>query len=148
MPSAKITHRIVPTTIANQRGFTLIEIFIAILLLTIGLLGTAALTTGVVRGNLSSKNTTTATAIAQSCFEENRRVGYASAGAVPTGGSNNCLTGTATVTPGGVGGLAFSRTLTIDTSVSNIKTLTVAVTWAEGGAGTKSITLITVMAAT
>ena len=60
----------------NQGGFTLIEIFIAIVLLTVGLLGTAALTTGVVRGNLASKNMTTATAIAQTCLEENRRVGY------------------------------------------------------------------------
>jgi Tfp pilus assembly protein PilV len=132
----------------DESGFTLLEIFIAIVLLTTGLLGTAALTTGVVRGNLSGKNTTSATAIAQSCFEENRRVGYASAGEVPAGGSNSCLSGTSTVTPGGAGGLAFTRTLTIDTSVSNIKTLTVAVTWSEGGAGTKSITLKTVMAAT
>src|SRR6185503_19629302 len=65
----------------DQQGFTLIEIFISIVLLTIGLLGTAALTTGVVRGNLASKNITTATALAQSCLEENRRVGYTNAGA-------------------------------------------------------------------
>jgi prepilin-type N-terminal cleavage/methylation domain-containing protein len=57
----------------DHRGFTLIEMLITIVILTIGLLGTAALTTGVVRGNLTGKNMTTATAIAQSCFEENRR---------------------------------------------------------------------------
>ena len=145
MPRSKITHRIASNTSTNQGGFTLIEVFIAIVLLTIGLLGTAALTTGVVRGNLNSKNTTTATAIAQSCFEENRRVGYSDAGAVPAGGSNNCLTGATTVTTGGV---AFTRTLTIDTSVSNIKMLTVVVNWSEGAAGAKSITLKTVLAAT
>jgi type IV pilus assembly protein PilV len=129
----------------DDGGFTLIELFIAIVLLTIGLLGTAALTTGVVRGNLSSKNTTTATAIAQTCFEENRRVGYSSAGAVPSGGSNQCVSGAASVS---LGGVIFTRTLTVDASVANIKTLTVLVSWSEGAAGAKSITLKTVMAAT
>jgi type IV pilus assembly protein PilV len=128
----------------NEDGFTLIEIFIAIVLLTVGLLGTAALTTGVVRGNVGSRNMTTATAIAQSCLEENRRVGYTSAGSVPVGGANNCITGSTTVTSGGV---AFTRNFTIDTSVSNIKTLTVAVSWSEGAVGSKSITLKTIMAA-
>ena len=128
----------------NQLGFTLIEIFIAILVLTIGLLGTAVLTTGVVRGNLTSKNMTTATTIAHSCLEENRRVGYASAGAVPAGGSNNCVSGAATVTSGG---MSFTRSLSIDGSVANIKTLTVVVSWSEGAPGTKSITLKTIIAA-
>ena len=129
---------------AGQRGFTLIETLITIVILTIGLLGTAALTTGVVRGNLTGKNITTATAIAQSCFEENRRVGYSSAGAVPAGGSNSCVAGSATISSGG---LSFTRNLTIDTSVSNIKTLTVVVSWSEGAVGTKSITLKTSLAA-
>lgn len=129
----------------NDAGFTLIEMFIAIVLLTVGLLGTAALTTGVVRGNLASKNITSATAIAQSCFEENRRVGYASAGTVPVGGSNSCVSGTATISAGAV---SFTRNLTIDASVANIKTLTVTVSWSEGAAGAKSVVLKTIMAAT
>jgi prepilin-type N-terminal cleavage/methylation domain-containing protein len=128
----------------DQSGFTLIEVFIAIVILTVGLLGTAALTTGVVRGNLSGKNLTTATAIAQSCFEENRRVGYSGAGTVPAGGTNSCVAGNATVT---LGGVAYTRNLAIDTSVSNIKTLTVTMTWSEGAVGTKSITLKTILAA-
>ncbi len=129
---------------ADQSGFTLIEVFIAIVVLTVGLLGTAALTTGVVRGNLSGRNLTSATAIAQSCFEENRRVGYSSAGSVPAGGSNSCVTGSATVT---LGGVVFIRNLEVDTSVSNVKTLTVTVTWSEGAVGTKSIALKTLLAA-
>jgi Tfp pilus assembly protein PilV len=126
--------------LGKQEGFTLLEVFNAIFILTISMLGTAALTTGVIRSNLASRNMTTATAIAQSCFEENRRVGYTNAGA----GSSSCLAGNANVTQGGV---TFARTLTIDTSVTNIKTLTVAVSWSEGAVGTKSITLVTILAA-
>ena len=131
-------------TFRQEAGFTLIEIFIAILLLTVGLLGTAALTTGVVRGNIGSRNMTNATVIAETCLEENRRVGYANAGTVPTGGTNNCVTGSATVTSGN---MSFTRNFSIDSSVSNIKTLTVTVSWSEGAVGSKLITLKTVMAA-
>ena len=130
--------------VAKQNGFTLIEVFIAIFLLTVSLLGTAALTTGVIRGNKASRNITTATVLAESCLQENRRVGYSNAGAVPAGGSNSCVSGTATVSSDGV---AFTRTLTIDTSVANIKTLTVAVSWSEGAVGTKSVSLVTILAA-
>ena len=131
-------------SIKLQQGFTLLEIFIAILLLTVGLLGTAALTTGVVRGNNDSRLLTTATTIAQTCLEENRRVGYSNAGSVPAGGSNSCDTGSTSITSGG---LAFPRNLAIHASVSNIKTLTVQVTWSEGAVGTKSVTLKTILAA-
>ena len=141
MNSSKI---LVGSINGEESGFTLIEMLTALVLLTIGLLGTAVLTTGVVRGNVAARNVTTATAIAQSCFEENRRVGYSSAGSVPSGGANNCITGNATVVSGGV---TFTRNLAIDTSVTNIKTLTVILTWSEGAVGTKSVTLKTIMAA-
>lgn len=130
-------------TLSDEKGFTLLEIFIAIVLLTVGLLGTAALTTGVMRGNVASRLLTSATAIAQSCLEENRRVGYASAGAVPSGGTNSCLTGDATVS---VNGVSYTRNLAIDSSVSNVKTLTVTVTWSEGSVGSKSINMKTILA--
>ena len=125
----------------SQDGFTLIEVLIAIFLLTVSLLGTAALTTGVIRGNKASRNMTTATAIAQSCLEENRRVGYTNAGA----GSSSCLSGNANVTQGGV---TFARVLTVTpVDTTNIRTLTVTVSWSEGAVGTKSITLTTILAA-
>ncbi len=133
----------VSTIASNQDGFTLIEVFIAIVLLTVGLLGTAALTTGVVRGNVGSRNMTTATAIAQSCLEENRRVGFTNAGA----GSSTCLSGSVNVTQGPV---TFTRALTVTPTPSispTIKTLTVTVTWSEGAVGSKSVTLKTILAA-
>jgi len=126
----------------SEKGFTLIELFTAIVLLTIGLLGTAALTTGVIRGNIAGKNLTTATAIAQTCFQENRRVGYTNAGTSTSG--NGCPVGTATVA---LGEVSFTRVLgTIDVSATNIKTLTVTVSWTEGTVGSKSISLKTSIA--
>ena len=125
----------------KQQGFTLIELFTAIFLLTIGLLGTAALTAGVVKGNIAGRNVSTATAIAQSCLQENRRVGYTNAGT--SASSNGCPTSPPDVTSGGV---TFSRTLTIDSSVTNVKTLTVTITWTEGTAGSKSLSMSTIIA--
>jgi prepilin-type N-terminal cleavage/methylation domain-containing protein len=126
----------------SDKGFTLIELFTAIVLLTIGLLGTAALTAGVIQGNKAAKNQTTASAIAQSCFQENRRVGYTNAGTSNSG--NGCPVGTATVV---LGGVSFTRVLeAIDTSATNMKTLTVTVSWSEGTAGSRSISMKTSMA--
>ena len=121
----------------SDKGFTLIELLTAITLLTIGLLGTAALTAGVVKGNVAGRNVSTATAIAQSCFQENRRVGYTSAG------TTGCTTTTTNVS---LGGVTFSRALSIDSSVTNVKTLTVTVSWTEGTAGSKSIQMMTSVA--
>jgi prepilin-type N-terminal cleavage/methylation domain-containing protein len=120
----------------DERGFTLIELFTAIVLLTIGLLGTAALTGGVVKGNIAAKNLSTATAIAQSCLQENRRVGYTSAG------TTGCTTTTTNVP---LGGVTFSRALVV-TAGTNVKTLTVTVTWNEGIVGTKTLSMSTVIA--
>jgi prepilin-type N-terminal cleavage/methylation domain-containing protein len=121
---------------SDERGFTLIELFTAIVLLTIGLLGTAALTGGVVKGNIAAKNLSTATTIAQSCLQENRRVGYTSAG------TTGCTTTTTNVS---LGGVTFSRALVV-TPGTNVKTLTVTVTWNEGTAGGKTLSMSTVIA--
>ena len=120
----------------DERGFTLIELFTAIVLLTIGLLGTAALTGGVVKGNIAAKNLSTATTIAQSCLQENRRVGYTNAG------TTGCTTTTTNVS---LGGVTFSRALVV-TPGTNVKTLTVTVTWNEGTAGGKTLSMSTVIA--
>jgi Tfp pilus assembly protein PilV len=126
----------------SEQGFTLIELFTAIFLLTTGLLGTAALTASVIRGNIAGRNQTTATAIAQSCFQENRRVGYTNAGT--SNSSNGCPVGTATVS---LGGVSFTRVLAaVDTSVTNMKTLTVTISWSEGTAGNRSIAMKTSIA--
>lgn len=60
----------------NEKGFTLLEILIAILILSIGLLGMASLTVGIINGNRFSKDMATATTLAQEKMEEVRRLGY------------------------------------------------------------------------
>jgi len=62
--------------LGNNKGFTLIEILGAITVFSIGLLGMATLTTGIIRGNLSSNNLTTATVLAQDQMEKIIGVGY------------------------------------------------------------------------
>jgi len=60
----------------NDKGFTLLEILVAVTLLSIGLLGIAGLTVGIMRGNRHSKMATTATTLAQDRMEEIRRRDY------------------------------------------------------------------------
>jgi type IV pilus assembly protein PilV len=56
----------------GSQGFTLIEVLITITILSVGLLGMAALTTGIINGNKLSKDATTATVLAQEKIDEIR----------------------------------------------------------------------------
>jgi prepilin-type N-terminal cleavage/methylation domain-containing protein len=44
--------------LGENGGFTLLELLVALTILSVGLLGTAMLTTGIIRGNFFSKNIT------------------------------------------------------------------------------------------
>ena len=122
----------------KQRGFTLTELLIAIVVLTLGILGTAALTTGIIRGNSFSKNITSATAIAQSQLEAVQQVGYANADTSHFPPSAQVV---------GMGGVDFSRTTTItdNSPATNVKTVTVTVNWTEAGNTARSVTLQTLV---
>jgi type IV pilus assembly protein PilV len=61
-------------------GFTLIEILIATVIITIASLGIATLTAGVIQENSFSKRLTTATTLAQDRLEQAKRIGYTNAG--------------------------------------------------------------------
>ena len=60
----------------GDNGFTLIEVLIAIVILSVGLLGMASLTVGIIKGNKFSNNLSTATTLAQDKMEDIRRLGY------------------------------------------------------------------------
>jgi prepilin-type N-terminal cleavage/methylation domain-containing protein len=103
----------------NNKGFTLLEILIAITVFSIGLLGMATLTTGIIRGNLASKNLTTATTLAQDQMENVIRIGY-------TGASSK---------DENYGNIAdyplYKRVTVIDNNkpAADMKTMTVTVSW-------------------
>ena len=65
----------------NNSGFTLMEVLVAMLILSVGLLGMAALITGIINSNKLSNRISTATVLAQDKIEEIRGVGYAGADA-------------------------------------------------------------------
>jgi type IV pilus modification protein PilV len=123
----------------SERGFTLLEVLVTIVILTIGLLGTAGLTTGVIRGNAYSKNITSATAIAQAQLDAAKSYGYTN---VTT---TNFPSSATTVN---MSGNSFTRTTTItnDSPASNMKTIAVQVAWNESGGTSRTITLSTIMA--
>jgi len=62
--------------IDDIRGFTLIEILIATVIITVASLGVANLTVLVMHGNSFSKHMTTATALGQDRLEHAKRINY------------------------------------------------------------------------
>ena len=68
----------------RDNGFTLLEVLIAIVILSVGLLGMAALTVAIIQGNQFSNDLTTATTLAQDRMEDIRRLGYSGTSATTT----------------------------------------------------------------
>jgi type IV pilus assembly protein PilV len=136
---AKHGNEIRHKAMGDDRGFTLLEVLVTLVILSVGLLGTLGLTTGVIRGNFFSKNLTSATAVAQTQLEAAQREGYANVTATKF---------PATVEVVSMGGVNFNRTTTIsnDTPAANMKTVSVTVNWYEANNTQRSITLQTILA--
>ena len=62
--------------IPGNRGFTLVEILVAVVIFTTALLGVAGLTIVIIRGNTFSNMLTTATVLAQDKLEELQDTAY------------------------------------------------------------------------
>ncbi|MPZ77457.1 MAG: prepilin-type N-terminal cleavage/methylation domain-containing protein [Deltaproteobacteria bacterium] len=127
------------TATGVEHGFTLIEVLVTVLILTIGLLGTAGLTMGIIRGNFFSKNITSATAIAQTQLDAVQREGYA---------NTTTTTFPSSAQPVTMGGMSFSRTTTItpNSPAANMKTVAVTVNWNEANNAARSVILQTIVA--
>ena len=54
----------------GEGGWNLIELMVALVIISVGLLGTAALLTGTIQGNQTSKNVTIATILAKDKMED------------------------------------------------------------------------------
>ncbi len=111
--------------LSNQKGFTLLELLIALTILSIGLLGLAGLHVAAIQGNVSGFKISTAAAVAQERIEELKALD-ASAAALSAGAHTN--DGSSVIQ-----GITYNRSYTIqdNTPVTGTSTITLTVTWVE-----------------
>lgn len=115
--------------LSNQKGFTLLELLIALTILTVGLLGLAGLHIAAIQGNVSGFKISTAAAVAQQRIEELKALD-SSAAALSDGAHAN--DGNQVVQ-----GITYNRSYTIqdDTPVTGTSTITLTVQWVEPKTG-------------
>ncbi len=70
--------------LSDPSGFTLVEILVALTILTVGFLGVEGLGLSIIRGNLFSDRLTIATTLAQDKLEDMRKSGFSGTPATTT----------------------------------------------------------------
>ncbi len=122
------------------RGFSLVELLIAIFILTIGLLALSGLQVTAIRGNLGSKDLTTAVLLTEKKMEQLKNTAYSSLGTGTFNDSNNPLNNV-----GQAGGI-FNRSWVIQNYSGSpyMKWITVTVSWSESGR-TRSTSMDTII---
>ena len=124
--------------LSNQNGFTLLELLIALTILTIGLLGLAGLHIAAIQGNVSGFKISTATAVAQERIEELKALDGAdthlSAGAHA---DDNSAGADADDRSPVIQNITYNRSYTIqdNTPISGTSTITLTITWVEPRTG-------------
>lgn len=111
----------------KKDGFTLIEVLVAISILTIGLLGMAALAVGVMNGIMVSKEVTTATTLAEEKMADVRRLGFL--GMPDPTKSNPDIEDYNSIT--GYPEYKRSTSTAVDSPIARMKTITITVTWKD-----------------
>src|SRR4030043_2422195 len=104
----------------NKKGFSLIEVLIGLVILSIGLLAIGGMQIISIKGGFFSNNVTKATVLAQNKLEELKRLDYSDANL--SSGEHN---------EGAISGSMFSRKYDVKDTTTTIKTITVAVQWTE-----------------
>lgn len=131
-------------TLKDRAGFTLVEIMIAVFVLTVALIGLISVTVMVINGNDFSRRMTTATTLAKDKIEQVKRMPYndanLTAGVKPPDYWN-------ADSSAGSSGAYFTRVMTVtdNTPAANMKTVEVQVRWTWGG--TRQVTLRTIIGA-
>jgi len=107
---------------AKPKGFSLIEVLIALVILSISLLGIASLMATTTRYNSSAGHMTEAATFAQDMLEQLRVTPWAN---VVTNPNPDTITGAT--------GITYSRTWTVAPNADDsLRTITVTVTWNDG----------------
>ncbi len=103
----------------GSRGFTLVEIVVAIVLLAFGVLASASLTAALMRSNRGVTNRTRAVETLHLKVEDLQSLNY-----------SEVASGNDTAT---IGGVTFNRawTVTPNSPAANLKSITLAVTWGD-----------------
>lgn len=117
----------------NDCGFTLLEMLIAILLLSVGFLGTATVLWTSQKAGSFSRNMTTAAVLNQDLMERLNFRNY-------TGLKNGAYSDN----PSDAAFARFTRSYTVQDLAPAGKTITVNITWKEAGAVQKNRTFTTV----
>ena len=123
--------------LADNAGFSFLDLMLSMVVLTIGVLAMADLQVIATRSNDSSKGTAAALNVATAKMEEIKDTGFTSIVAeAPVSVSD------------AASGLTFTRqvTVTIDSPITGSKTVKVIVTWSDAK-GTHTIPMATVIAA-
>jgi prepilin-type N-terminal cleavage/methylation domain-containing protein len=115
----------VQVTTSSERGFTLLETTVALLILAYALTGLAALTSSNVRTNAQARYYSAAGALAQQKMEDLRAVGYTAAASSTSAESLTEIGATSGTT-------LFTRTWTVaNGATSGTKTLSATVAWSD-----------------
>jgi len=124
----------------HRQGFTLIEVLIAITILTVGLLAAAKMQISAIQGNYFSNNTSTALSLAEQKMEDLLGRTYTDSAVADTQAGNNANLSTLVTKDheelnvneeGVAGGGIFHRVWNVadDTPITDTKTITILVTW-------------------
>lgn len=128
----------------DSRGFTLLEITVAVFLLVMALLGLISTTTIVIKSNSLGHTMTTATTLAGDKMEQFKNTTYAN---LAGGAGADYATADSTVQTTSTSETIYTRswTITNNSPVTGMKTIVVTVQWDWQGAS-RSISLSTLLA--
>lgn len=121
----------------REGGFTLLEVIIAISILTFGLLAVANMQTTAIKGNYNASNITEATTFAQDTLEDLMALRYTNAALDDVNPGVGTPTSYAIAAPTGFTGLSY--TVDDDNPVSNAKLITVTITWQDKGVQRRTV---------
>lgn len=129
----------------GDSGFTLVEVLIALVIFTIGLLGTAALTVAIIRTNDISKRQSQALVHVQDRLEEMRDMGFGNAAAAAGTDYEDPATQTwAADNP--YASYKRETVVQVDTPATGMATVTVNVFWPWHG-NERSVSMTNILAA-